>query len=169
MLRFCNRSIFIRVYHRLKYHVNDVRKDMGDFTAIPKVGETDAEALIRLLEAKKCRYIYLYTNVPEDKSTSRLEMKNSDQEHVSVTQGDMLQGVRGWICHVASKISAFFDDAWALPSHNDFWRWQRCETIEHHNVCYLPSIHDSRAKAGSGKRQAHHGVPHGNAHDGSGR
>jgi hypothetical protein len=92
---------------------------MDDFTAIPKVGETDAEALIRLLEAKKCRYIYLYTNVPEDKSPSRLEMKNSDQEHVSVTQGDMLQGVRGWICHVASKISAFFDDAWALPSHND--------------------------------------------------
>jgi hypothetical protein len=92
--------------HRLKYHVNDVRKDMDDFTAIPKVGETDAEALIRLLEAKKCRYIYLYTNVPEDKSPSRLEMKNSDQEHVSVTQGDMLQGVRGWICHVASKISA---------------------------------------------------------------
>ncbi len=49
---------------RLKYHVNDVRKDMDDFTAIPKPSETDAEALIRSLQEKKCRYIYLYTNLP---------------------------------------------------------------------------------------------------------
>jgi hypothetical protein len=104
---------------RLKYHINDVRKDIEDFTAIPKPGETDAEALIRLLQEKKCRYIYLYTNLPQDKSPSCLEMVNSDSEHVTVTQGDMIQGVRGWLSHVATKIASFFDDAWALPSRTE--------------------------------------------------
>jgi hypothetical protein len=37
---------------RLKYHIKDVRKDAEDFTAIPKANETDAEALIRLLQEK---------------------------------------------------------------------------------------------------------------------
>ncbi len=104
---------------RLKYHVDDVRKDMDDFTAKPKPSETDAEALYRLLQEKKCRYIYLYTNLPEDKSPSCLEMVNSDSEHVTVTNGGMIQGVKGWLSHVATKIASFFDDAWALPSQRE--------------------------------------------------
>jgi hypothetical protein len=105
--------------HRLKYHVNDVSKDMEEFTVMPKSNETDAEALIRVLQEKKCRYIYLYTNAANDNSPSCMEMVNSDSQHVAVTRGDVLQSVRGWFSHVASKISAFFDDAWALPSQLD--------------------------------------------------
>lgn len=104
---------------RLKYHIKDVQKDIDDFTAIPKANETDAEALIRLLQEKKCRYIYLYTNVPEDNNPSSMDMVNCDSEHVSVTEGDIVEGVRGWLSFVASKISAFFDDAWALPSRSE--------------------------------------------------
>lgn len=46
--------------HRLKHHIDAVRRDMEDFTFISQRDETEAEALLRTLKEKKCRFIYLY-------------------------------------------------------------------------------------------------------------
>ena len=43
---------------RLKYHLDDVRKDLEDFAAIPKPGESEAAALLRVLNERNCRFIY---------------------------------------------------------------------------------------------------------------
>ena len=101
--------------HRLKYAVDVCRRDMDDFTVIPKTAETDAEALIRVLREKKCRYIYLYTNAPEDESPSCMELMNSElEESIKIVEGQPCGGgfFSGWM----SKMAAFFADAWALPT-----------------------------------------------------
>jgi hypothetical protein len=103
---------------RLMYHVNDVRKDMEDYTAVPKPNESDAEALIRMLTDKKCKFIYLYTNMPDSREPSSLEMVTSDLQSVKIRQGSNVaqEGVTGWLAAAFRKMSAFFDDAWSLPS-----------------------------------------------------
>ena len=53
---------------RMKYHINVVRQDLNDFTATPRPGESEAAALIRLLQEKKCKFMYLYTNAPSTKT-----------------------------------------------------------------------------------------------------
>ena len=42
--------------HRLKYAVDVYRRDMEDLAVIPKATETDAVALIRVLQEQKCRF-----------------------------------------------------------------------------------------------------------------
>jgi hypothetical protein len=75
---------------RLKYHLNVVRKDMEDFTAIPRTGESEAAALIRVLQEKKCKFIYLYTNAPSSQPTlepSTLSIVTSDRLTATLVQG----------------------------------------------------------------------------------
>ena len=101
--------------HRLKYAVDVCRRDMEDFTVIPKANETDAEALIRVLKEKKCRFIYLYTNPPEDTLPSCMELMTSEMsESIKIVEGQQIQGgiFSGWL----SKMAAFFSDAWAMPT-----------------------------------------------------
>jgi hypothetical protein len=52
--------------HRLKYNVDAVRQELEDYTVISQPGETEAEALLRVLKETKCRFIYLYTTAPTD-------------------------------------------------------------------------------------------------------
>ncbi len=103
---------------RLKYHVNDVRKDMEDYTAVPKPNESDAEALIRMLTEKKCKFIYLYTNMPDCREPSCLDMVTSDLQTMKISEGSNVAqvGVTGWLAAAFAKLSVFFEDAWALPS-----------------------------------------------------
>jgi hypothetical protein len=56
---------------RLKYHVDDVRKDMEDYTAVPKPNESDAEALIRMLTEKNAS---LFTCTPTCQMTKSLHV-----------------------------------------------------------------------------------------------
>ena len=64
---------------RLKYSIDAVRRDMDDCAVICKPGETEAEALLRVLKEKNCRFIYLYTNEPSDKAApTELTVATSD-------------------------------------------------------------------------------------------
>ena len=100
--------------HRLKYAVDVCRRDMEDFTVIAKGAETDAEALIRVLQEKKCRFIYLYTNAPEDTSPSCMELMNSEMtESIKIVEGQRIQG--GFFSTWLSKLAAFFGDT--LPKN----------------------------------------------------
>ena len=80
----------------MKYHVNAVRQDMQDFTAIPKRDETEAAALIRVLQEKKCKFMYLYTNAPSTRPTtgpcepSTLSIVTSDELTATLVQGQPL-------------------------------------------------------------------------------
>ncbi len=95
--------------HRLKYAVDVCRRDMEDFTVIAKGTETDAEALIRVLQEKKCRYIYLYTNAPEDESPSCMELMNSELvESIKIVEGQPIRGgfFSGWMSQMAEFFAA---------------------------------------------------------------
>ena len=65
--------------HRLKYNVDAVRQELEDYTVISQPGETEAEALLRVLKETKCRFIYLYTTAPTDiTAPSELTVATSD-------------------------------------------------------------------------------------------
>ena len=101
---------------RLKYHLDDVRKDFEDFTAIPKPGESEAAALLRVLNERNCRFIYLYTNAPSDHlpaAPSTLSMATSDLFEATIVQGQPVPAAKGFLSEAFSKLSAFFTDAWS--------------------------------------------------------
>ena len=101
--------------HRLKHHIDVVRRDMEDYTVISQPGESEAEALLRLLKEKNCRFIYLYTNAPSDISDpSELTVATSENEEASVREGQSLPA-RGlnWLSKSCTVMREFFADAWS--------------------------------------------------------
>ena len=77
--------------HRLKYNVDAVRQELEDYTVISQPGETEAEALLRVLKETKCRFIYLYTTAPTDiTAPAELTVATSDNHEATLREGQSL-------------------------------------------------------------------------------
>lgn len=65
---------------RLKYHLNVVRQDIQDFTAIPRAGESEAAALIRVLQDFRyqgtCKHISVLLLHASDGECAGCEIEN---------------------------------------------------------------------------------------------
>jgi hypothetical protein len=113
---------------RMKYHMNLISQDMQDFTAIPRPDETEAAALIRVLQEKKCKFMYLYTNAPSTKNKSAigpcepsmLTIVTSNHATATLVQGqpvptptEHIASGQGFLGFLKAKLAGFFTDAWA--------------------------------------------------------
>jgi hypothetical protein len=91
---------------RMKYHVNVVRQDLNDFTATPRPGESEAAALIRLLQEKKCKVMHLYTNAPSStREHATLTVVTSNDSSATLVEGQPVPSVLGSLRAALSKLT----------------------------------------------------------------